>query len=130
MTTEDPMIDIASLRDLCERATAAPWIQCNAPDTNEPSGIADRDSEYIARCDVVSIHSTETCIANAAFIAAARSALPAAIAEIERLRGLVARWEALGDRHELALRDLDCKCYQEIGDSPCPVHPNPDEVGK
>ena len=119
------MINLASLRDLCERATPGEWhVECG-PHTEGEWRVSTSSGSV-----VVEAGGYPTGHPDAAFIAAARSALPAAIAEIERLRGLVASWEALGDRHELALRDLDCKCYQEIGDSPCPVHPNPDEVGK
>lgn len=46
-------------------------------------------------------------------------------AELEQL---VARWEALGERHDLKLREPGCKCDQEEGDSTCPVHPDEDEL--
>ncbi len=48
-------------------------------------------------------------------------ALLAAEAERERLAALVTRWEALGERHDLALRERGCQCQYEIGDSPCPI---------
>ena len=34
----------------------------------------------------------------------------------------LARWEALGERHDLKLRERGCKCHREEGDSPCSVH--------
>jgi hypothetical protein len=77
--------ELAEARRLCDAATPGPWNKCYAPDTNTPAAVSDRDFEYIARTDIFSIHSDDSCIANAAFIAAARSLIPALLAHVERL---------------------------------------------
>lgn len=69
---------------------------------------------------------------NAAVLIAEVGALKARVAEVERERDaavrerdeadrLVARWEKLGERHDLMLREPGCQCQYEIGDSPCPI---------
>ena len=50
-------------------------------------------------------------------------------AEHDRLRSLVDRWEALGKRHDIGLREAECVCTWEQGDSQCPAHPTCDECG-
>jgi len=50
-------------------------------------------------------------------------------AEVERLRELIKRWKALGKRHGIGLRDAECVCTWEFGDSKCPAHPTCDECG-
>jgi hypothetical protein len=81
---------IAELRALCEAATAGPWrvsmtgysVKSNdddAPTIAIPHGVSVLTSKQIDRW-----------LANAEFIAAARTALPDALDEIERLRATVA----------------------------------------
>ena len=50
------------------------------------------------------------------------ASVPQLLAEVTALRGEVERWDALGERHGIKLRDLGCKCDREEGDSACPVH--------
>lgn len=79
--------ELADWQRRCDAATPWPWSAVFAPDTdtNVICGVADHDFEYIARTDVHSIHSTDDCEANAAFIAVARSAMPRLIMEVHRL---------------------------------------------
>ena len=73
--------EIAKLRELCANATPGPW----------GCGFSNRGRIMSSNEEICSVWSSEeTHDANAAFIAAARKALPAALDEIERLS------EALG----------------------------------
>lgn len=38
------------------------------------------------------------------------------------LRSQLLRWEALGAKQDIKLREDGCVCHDEEGDSPCPVH--------
>ena len=89
-TTKFTPSHIASLRELAEKATKGPWRQHLVDDTT----VIDATGEPIAETfpeggvdeDIDFATDTEQREANAAFIAAARAALPAALDEIERLR--------------------------------------------
>lgn len=82
-------IEISRLRELCDAATDGPWERINKVDmpqwvfarTVEP----DWDVGYDGSEPMVDAATPE----NAEFIAAARSALPVALDEIERLRSLL-----------------------------------------
>ncbi len=70
-------VDIERLKALCEKATPGPWrtqIWKDAPDGSVYAG-----ADWIANSNREDI----------TFIAAARTALPDALGEIERLRGLL-----------------------------------------
>lgn len=98
--------DIKNLRALCEKAAPGPWGQAGTAEKPYPSvSSADRMRGY-------QVHSMDHLIDrperqfmweqwnhDAAFIAAARSAVPALLDEVERLRALVesARSDALLD---------------------------------
>lgn len=89
MTNEE----IARLRALCEKATPGPWKQSwmwvdkhSMPmcvEQDDGSG----DGPAVCRVD----EYDERGPADAEFIAAARTALPAALDEIERMRGVLER---------------------------------------
>lgn len=97
-------IDLDKLKALAEAATPGPWAICTAPDTNNRQAVCDHNFEYIARTDTYSIHPDESCEANAAFIAAARNAVPELVDEVERLRdrlrAVEAQNDALGNANE------------------------------
>ena len=74
------MLDIKKLRELCEKATPGPWLE--EPRQNEATDFA-----YVwavHRC----VLEDDGCLVeeDADFIAAARTALPEALDEIERLQ--------------------------------------------
>lgn len=93
------MTDYRKLRQLAEAATPGPWSQCTAPDTNNNQAVCDHNFEFIARTDLVSIHSFEICEANASFIAAANPTVVLELLdEIERLR------DALNEACDIAER--------------------------
>lgn len=108
-------IDTATLRALAEAATKGPWEAYTVPQTRT-------EAPYIA----VEVGETEVRIArfegghyDAAFIAAARTAVPALLDEVERLRAEVdveygAAQMAAGDRDE-ALGNLT-RCEAERDD--------------
>jgi len=89
-TTPLTLSELPALRALYEKATPGPWLQHLVDDTI----VIDRFSAEIAHTfpeggeddDVDFATDTEQRERDAAFIAAARTALPAALDEIERLR--------------------------------------------
>lgn len=77
------MTDLTAIRDLTDHATPGPW-RLDAPTGARRGHVMDADGNPIASCGQgVDAH------ADAAFIAAARTAIPALLAEIDRLRGRV-----------------------------------------
>lgn len=94
-------IDIAKSREICDAATPGPWDQLGQSETNRPY-ILCVTRQHLAKFSTVT-HGDGNCgphwpamgrsqeTANAAFIAHARTALPAALDEIERLRAELAR---------------------------------------
>jgi hypothetical protein len=120
---------LKALEALCEKATAGPWRQSRTAEDGcawwiegpayAPAGtvvLPESDGDF-AICATADDHVvTEPQLANAAFIAEARTALPEALAEIARL---TERWKALkvnigpakscvlrGDEYEQALADV------------------------
>lgn len=96
--TETPALttsELDELRRLCEAATAGPWAV-------EPGALTAGPGEYViwpqnsidpdaaetvsAEWGACGIHTEDSTEANLAFIAAARSAVPRLLAEVERLR--------------------------------------------
>ena len=78
--------ELDALKALADAATPGPWeveqhsgILCNGT----PSTCAVLSS---SECDMASFGDSEQALADAAFVAAARAAVPALIAEVERLR--------------------------------------------
>lgn len=89
---------------LAEAATPGEWTQRLANDGTGDRGIkAPSKRNVIAECfadmDYDGERALSGCKANAAFIAASRTALPALIAEVERLRAEAARLE--GEKSKL-----------------------------
>lgn len=76
------MVDIEKLRALLAAATPGPWKASIYYDDGQPSGV-DVESESGSVCDV---RGRQLATEDAAFIAASRDALPALLAEVERLR--------------------------------------------
>lgn len=94
----DPMTpaELAELRRLHEAATIAPWERCRLGPKGEIPGIIhsdiDEDWSNVAYFDDGSGDAmTDNHDADAAFIVAARNALPRLLAEIERLRAELAK---------------------------------------
>ncbi len=81
ITTEQ----LAQWRVVCEKATPGPWIEdgCASVESSEGFMIAD----YVPDSD------------NVDFIVVARSALPALLDEVERLRALLREWDAKCQGH-------------------------------
>ena len=79
MSVEDLSAErIAELLALCEKATPGPWTRAHAQ-VEEPRGA-------VASMEWGDGLMEKEAVSNAALIAAARTALPAALNEIERLR--------------------------------------------
>jgi hypothetical protein len=97
-------VKLDELETLAKSATPGPWRQCTAPDTNNTQAVCDHFFEFIARTDIVSIHSTEACEANARYIAAASpdvilsllARLKRAEAVCEAARPVANRWRKHG----------------------------------
>ena len=84
-----PPFEVAAARAVCEAATPGPWIAVQLPARGVGPWRVDAPDIDCIIGDVGEV-GTDPCDAgNAQFIAAARSLLPAAIAEVERLRGLL-----------------------------------------
>src|SRR5690348_4230841 len=86
-----PTKTLAQWRALCEAATSGEWSVTETPGfghDHAPYTVVDEHDEQVAECydNTPGKRSLEENAANAAFIAAARSAMPALLAEVERLR--------------------------------------------
>ena len=84
MSTED----IAALKELCEKATPGPWEVVK--DADKGFDVWQVEGTYVA---VGTIGGAVEDEPDAEFIAAARSAVPALKAEVERLRGALGQIE-------------------------------------
>jgi hypothetical protein len=84
--------ELALLRALCDAATPGPWKSGRGYEQSDPGAYVSAAGGPIIACDEVAPSP-----ADAALIAEARTALPAALDEIERLR------RALGDIYNWAL---------------------------
>lgn len=81
-------LDLDALRELCAAATEGPWTWSGVYLEGGPSGYRDVISPGDVKCGSYCQGGTsvvEIASADADFIAAARSAVPALIAEVERL---------------------------------------------
>lgn len=119
--------ELAAIKARAEAATPGPWEGATA--STYVRGVYTL-SEYFVRCpeDDVAIASeilepatSQPSIDNAAFIAAARTDVPALVAEVERLQGQVAMLRDVMSDIEYVYRDLDSDdscpfCGYEIGD--------------
>ncbi len=117
MTTNNPdhieLTDaqLAEWEALAERATGGPWYTVDPPWANSDwvnAGSEDPHGGSLV-CDCQAQHDDMTdddegdnAISDAAFIAAARTAVPALIAEVRRLRACIARVKALQDGYRNA----------------------------
>lgn len=90
------MVDIEKLRALLAAATPGPWKASIYYDDGQPSGV-DVESESGSVCDV---RGRQLATEDAAFIAASRDALPALLAEVERLRARKAEMCSCVRRYE------------------------------
>ena len=80
---------LAAIRARCEVATPGPWIIGHV--LIEPTlhrSVHDADGWMLANCDLRNRPAEQT-ESNVAFIAHAREDVPALLAEVERLRGLL-----------------------------------------
>ena len=137
------MIDLTALRKACDLATPGPWfVQADGSVLGifgpKMAAYNDEPEQEWREVQIVETDGGHYPPRwnDAAFIAAARSAVPALLDEVtalraehDRLRSLVDRWEALGKRHDIGLREAECVCTWEQGDSKCPAHPTCDECG-
>lgn len=126
MTQGHAMTDLAAIRALCEKATPGPWRQGNVEKhhvfANTPAGDWMGHEYVLLRMNVHFPHEH-----NAAFIAAAREAVPQLLALVEEqgkyiaeLEASLARWERVAERDQ---GKPFCSCTYEAGDSRCIVHP-------
>lgn len=93
----------AELRALCEKATPGPWVvvrgDCASVYKEHARGVASGAAEVLGgfiQCDVVRSTARDECwdpmsVADAEFITVARTALPEALDEIERLIACIKR---------------------------------------
>jgi hypothetical protein len=107
-SAETPL-DLDTLRKLAEAATDGPWHACDDPWNGKPLIYAGSRAQMFAgsviRMTTPKYHEEqgyECSVADVAFIVAAREAVPALIAEVERLRALEA---AVGVENTIALLD-------------------------
>jgi len=80
---------LAAIRAMCAAATPEPWIIGHVlihPDMHR--SVHDADGLMLANCDLRNRPAADTEV-NVAFIAGSRAAVPALLAEVERLRGLL-----------------------------------------
>lgn len=99
---------LAAIRDRCEAATEGPWEKI----TERPGGRLWQNIRVVAFDGKYTICG-DTVIADAEFIAAARTDVPALLDEIERMRGL------LGEAYEeLDTHSAGCRLCDGYGD-PC-----------
>lgn len=99
--------DLAALEKLCAEATPGPWVRrLSAYVTSEHDDRKIADTETYMR-------TREKQDANADFISAARTALPALLEEVRRARAEGARAEALLTlyRVKLAVDGLNRRCW-------------------
>jgi len=90
-----PPLDVPAIRAICEAATPGPW-RANAENAY-PWVSGPYDDNIDGDCTIVEWNETGSgAHADASFIAAARTALPAALDEIQRLR------ELLGEIYNIA----------------------------
>lgn len=88
MTAEE----IEALRELEHKAFPAPWVAAHEPEDGQASYVIKADGFYIALCHPLSFRPGDTRDeANAAFIAAARNAVPCFIATIDAREHEIAR---------------------------------------
>lgn len=130
--------DIQRLEALCEKATPGPWrvdagarqstAWVEAGTQSEPMTIADCDVLRRTRGRRSPRPLADQCDRDADFIAAARTALPAALAEIRRLKALVKSAESQGSSGmygEPACpwcgADLSAKEPHGVTGRPCPA---------
>jgi hypothetical protein len=100
-------LDLDALQALCDKATPAPWYREYAwvaadgpePDEGEP------DERYVAGFASATITRDEQRIADAAFVAASRSAVPALIAEVARLKSALVSESRLALQENLATKE-------------------------
>jgi hypothetical protein len=88
-------LDLGALKELCDKATPGSWVFSVTREDCGPGGDPNVPDEYwtleISNDDESILYSTalEDPTSDAAFIAASRSAIPALIAEVERLSVLL-----------------------------------------
>lgn len=103
--------EIAALRQLCAEASAPPWQW-----DNDRANRTHSDSRVVALGPMthVTFEDPRTEERDAEFICTARTALPAALDELERLRGLLKRVEWRGSGP--VLRGYCCPlCHRDSG---------------
>ena len=83
--------DLAAIRERAEKATPGPW---EVPDFNDGAAVMDA-SRSVVTWKASDTHRSGPAQANAAFIAAARSDIPALLVEVDRLAGELARVTAM-----------------------------------
>lgn len=86
--------EIDALRALCDGATAGPW-RTSTYGGEKPLVVVDDALELIAVTGGPSIYSSGECEANAAFIAAARTVMPALLDALEAAESRVREMEGL-----------------------------------
>ena len=103
-------LDLKKLREVAEKAADGPW-RADGFDVRTPGGYR------------IMMLSGFEAAADVEFIATFNPAIALQLLErVEKAERDIKRWEALGERHDLKLRENGCKCHREEGDSPCPVH--------
>jgi len=117
--------DLAKLKALCDAASPSPWIIIPREKAQSQWIVGDAEGGSIADCEPVGPWiSRQEADANAAFIAAARTAVPQLFAEVERLAKTAADNFAdafahieRAERAEAALREIIRQVdHDEFGD--------------
>lgn len=102
--------DVDAAQQLCDNATEGPWL---AEDSLISAG-----EDYVV--DVFNDGLVRITDADAGFIAAARTLLPDALAEIRRLRAQVQRVEARREYCSVVVYETSGRtCKKQV---PCPDH--------
>ncbi len=90
-----PKLDMEQAKAICEAATEGPWTTALPHDDRNTGAVymVKPPHDWAQRCVAITDYDTmvrhNSYQADATFIAYARQALPAALDEVERLRGLV-----------------------------------------
>jgi hypothetical protein len=98
-------IDLDAIRARVDAATDGPWFV-------DDQGFCTTPGDSFSRFITAPYHELDILPEDAEFIAAARSDVPALLAEIERLRSVV----AAQDTDETTLRAQLCACGRAVND--------------
>lgn len=112
------MIDLTELRRVCEGATDGPWTAHDEPTNTDAVLVFCALGFPVCNMSVVWNRPVQLRLADAAFVALARTALPACIAEIEALRNALGSEVALSHKYVTEVDSL----RQQLHDARSALH--------